>query len=173
MLRSLQTGNRFMKFLKGTEELQGKRYMGEAAREAMKSLCINPDSRCGSVIVKNRDIIGRGFNAPPGRKPLEKCFKDDLPVDIKSDRTCCIHAEQKAIMNALTDYPEKIKDSVIYFIRLDDDNHLIKSGKPYCTICSKMAMDSGIGEFVLWHDEGLCSYETEEYNRLSFQYSEK
>jgi hypothetical protein len=47
-----------------------------------------------------------------------------------------------------------------------------KSGKPYCTICSKSALDIGIKEFVLWHEDGICAYDTAEYNLLSFDYQE-
>jgi len=35
-----------------------------------------------------------------------------------------------------------------------------------------MALDVKIAEFVLWHKEGICVYNTEEYNQLSFEYSE-
>ncbi len=57
------------------------------------------------------------------------------------------------------------------FIRLDKNGTLSRAGKPYCTICSKMALDVGIDEFVLWHEDGICVYDTDEYNTRSFQYS--
>lgn len=56
-------------------------------------------------------------------------------------------------MDALQHRPEKIKDSRLYFIRLDEIGNKLKAGKPYCTICSKMALDAGIAEFALWHEE--------------------
>ena len=87
-----------------------------------------------------------------------------------TDKTCCIHAEQRAIMDALSKNPIKLIGSRLYFIRLDDKDNTSKAGEPYCTICSKMALDVGISEFVLWNDKGVCVYETEEYNILSFQY---
>lgn len=46
------------------------------------------------------------------------------------------------------------------------------AGKPYCTLCSKMALDAGIGEFVLWQTSGLAAYGTDEYNTLSYAYAE-
>ena len=73
-------------------------------------------------------------------------------------------------MDALQHHPEKIKDSRLYFIRLDEQGDKLKAGKPYCTICSKMTLDAGIAEFTLWHEEGICVYGAEEYNGLSFQY---
>jgi len=75
-------------------------------------------------------------------------------------------------MDALRNHPEKIVGSRLYFIRLDDLGNLSRAGKPYCTICSKMALDVGIDEFVLWHEQGVSVYNTEEYNTLSFQYQE-
>ncbi|MEK6863352.1 MAG: hypothetical protein AABW53_01510 [Nanoarchaeota archaeon] len=157
-----------MKILTGSEELEAAKFIDFAAEIAKLSSCYR--SRCGSVIVKDQKIIGKGYNSPPLNKKLEYCLKDSLPADFKSDKTCCIHAEQRAIMDALQHHPGKIKDSRLYFIRLDEQGDKLKAGKPYCTICSKMALDSGIAEFVLWHEEGICVYDTQEYNELSFQY---
>ena len=75
-------------------------------------------------------------------------------------------------MDALRNNPDKIIGSRLYFIRLDDKGAPSRAGKPYCTICSKMALDIGIEEFVLWHEKGVCVYDTQEYNALSFQFKE-
>lgn len=157
-----------MKYLKGDEAQEGIRYIQKAAILALNSNCFR--ARCGSVIVKNHLIIGRGYNSPPMGEVLTACRKDTLPSQFKSDRTCCIHAEQRAIMDALKKHPDKIKGSRLYFIRIDHNNHLQKAGKPYCTICSKMALDAGITEFSLWNTKGVCVYNTKEYNDTSFAY---
>ncbi len=162
--------NHIMDFLSGKEKLTAEKYMGEAANAARNSTCFR--SKCGTVIVKNNEIIGKGFNSPPLNECIDHCLKDDLPAKFKSDRNCCIHAEQRAIMGALQDNPGKIAGSRLYFIRLDDKGNIKYAGKPYCTICSKMTLDSGISEFVLWHDEGICVYGAGEYNTLSFQFQE-
>lgn len=60
----------------------------------------------------------------------------------------------------------------LIFTRIDEDGRIKQSGQPYCTICSKMAFDSGISKFLLWHEKGICEYETKEYNNLSFEYQE-
>jgi hypothetical protein len=52
-------------------------------------------------------------------------------------------------MNALIDAPDKIIGSRLYFVRIDENGKPIHAGKPYCTICSKMALDAGIYEFIL------------------------
>ena len=75
-------------------------------------------------------------------------------------------------MDALKNNPSKLKDSRLYFIRLNEKNEKEPAGKPYCTICSKMALDAGIVEFILMHKEGIKVYKTDEYNNLSYNYQE-
>jgi len=146
-----------------------------AANEAEKSKCLR--AKGGSVIVSTeREIIGVGYNSPPGDVQLEECLKDSLPDNFKSDKTCCIHAEQRAIIDAIHRAPHLIKGSRIYYVRIGDKvsddggADIVKAGKPYCTICSKMVLDIGISEFALWHEEGIAIYDTEEYNKLSFAF---
>ena len=145
-------------------------YMELAVKEAKKSSC--NQAHCGSVIVKDGIIIGKGYNSPPGDKESQRrCNfqKKDFNEKI-TDKTCCIHAEQRAIMDALSSNKNKIKGSVLYFVRIDESAKKINASKPYCSICSKMALDVGISKFVLWND-GLDFYETEEYNNLTYSYS--
>ena len=158
-----------MRYLTGKEEQEAIRYIAEAAKIAQQSCCLR--AKCGSVLVDlNGNIIGRGFNSPPLNEPLEVCIKDSLPADFKSDKTCCIHAEQRALNEALKNHPDEIPGSRMYFTRIDQNNQPVRSGKPYCTMCSKMSLDAGVSEWVLWHNEGICLYDSREYNALSFQF---
>ena len=157
-----------MKILSDEEAKKASGYIDDAAMAAQYSCCFR--SKCGSVIVKDDQIIGKGYNAPPLDVKLEYCLKDYLPSNFKSDKTCCMHAEQRAIMDALQHHRDKLPGSRLYFIRLDEQGQKKKSGDPYCTICSKFSLDAGIGEFVLWREEGICVYDTVEYNELSFKF---
>ena len=157
-----------MDILSGEEEGTAIEFMKKSADLALKSSCFR--SKCGSVIIKENEVIGEGFNSPPLNKKLESCLKDSLPDNFKSDKSCCVHAEQRAIMDALKNNSDKLIGSRLYFIRLDAEGKMSKAGLPWCTICSKMALDCGISEFVLWHDNGITVYDTEEYNKLSFEY---
>ncbi len=158
-----------MRYLSGEEETQAIMHLDEAAAIAYtNSNCLR--SKCGSVIVKDGKIIGKEANVTPDKKPIEKCIKDSLPADFKSEKHCCLHAEQAAILDAMEKNPGKIEGSTLYFVRVDADGNITPAGKPYCTICSKMAQYAKIAEFVLWHKEGICVYSTEEYNKLSFQF---
>lgn len=159
-----------MKFISGKEENNAKVYFDKSFEEALKSTCLR--AKCGSVIVKDGKIIGKGFNSPP--KNLEsqrKCLQNKREINEKvTDKTCCVHAEQRSLINALKNNSKELLGSRIYFIRLDKNNKILKSGEPYCTHCSKLALDVGIKEFALWHEKGICVYNTGEYNLLSFNY---
>lgn len=146
------------------------RYLIDVAK---RSTC--KQSKCGSIIITpglagRTIIIGEGYNSMPCNI-VGECFKDILSATFKSDRTCCVHAEQRAIIDALKrEFSVLIPRSSLFFIRLDENDNPIHAGKPYCSICSKMALDIGISNFVLWHKEGWTSYTTQEYNDLTFQY---
>ena len=57
-------------------------------------------------------------------------------------------------------------------IRIPSRNNRTSSRaeKPYCTICTKIILDVGVDEFVLWHEEGARVYDTKEYDVLSVQF---
>lgn len=161
-----------MKCLLKKEEKDVFQYFEAAINEAKKASCLR--AKCGSVVVKSGSIIGKGFNSPP--KNLEsqrRCKrKSGLKKGFKSDRTCCIHAEARAIADAIKNNPKELVDSQLYFVRIDDSGTMKKSGDPYCTYCSKLSLDSGIKEFVLWQEKGICIYDTEEYNNISYEYGD-
>jgi len=161
-----------MKILTGEEEKDAINYFNITAEIAKNATCLR--DKCGSIIVKDNEIIGEGFNSPANNlESQRRCLKDKKELHEKvKDKTCCVHAEQRAIFDALSKNANKIKDSRLYFMRLDENNNLTKAGKPYCTICSKSALDVGIKEFVLWHNEGITVYDTEEYNLISYNYKE-
>lgn len=144
-------------------------YFIEAGKEARKALCFR--AKCGAVIVLNDEIIGRGYNTPPNddvkhRKCELNLVNSPKP---KSDRTCCIHAEWRAICDALKN-KQNLLGSTLYFARVDENGNILKSGKPYCTVCSRLALDNKIDFFALWHEEGIKIYNTDEYNNLSYQF---
>jgi len=140
---------------------------------AQRSTCHR--SKCGSIIVDcpftpTFDVLGIGYNSMPCNKEAA-CFKDSLAPTFKSDKTCCVHAEQRAIMDGLARTPYlSTLATYLFFIRLDEEGKPKPSGKPYCSICSKMALDAGISKFCLWSEEGWIAYDTEEYNELTFKY---
>ena len=172
--------------LSGIEEKNSLIYLDLASKVAQVSQCLR--KKCGAIILKKNVIIGEGFNSQPQNKKSDYCRKTNELLKIqnfKSDKTCCIHAEQRAILDAmfnkeLFNFEEDsiqdcFKNSIIYFTFIDGKEKRIPSGKPYCTICSKLALDVGIEKWCLWHDksvygeEGVYLYDSFEYNELSFE----
>lgn len=144
-------------------------FLEEARKEALKSNCER--RKGGSVIVNEGKIIGRGFNSPP--KNLEsqrRCIVDKNNFDKKvTDKTCCLHAEERAIIDALKK-GHSLNGSFMFFTSVDEYGQRLPSGKPYCTICSKLALDTGVSNWVLEHEEEIRIYDSEEYNNISFNY---
>lgn len=162
-----------MRYLvQNTEMHEAETFLHESEQIALHSTCLR--SRCGSVIVQRGEVIGKGYNSPPDDSDSQRrCLNDKQIYHSKvTDKTCCVHAEQRAIIDALRHNPDALHGSRLYFIRLNEEDKASRAGRPYCTICSKMALDVGIQEFVLWHEEGVAVYDTAEYNTLSFNYSE-
>ena len=146
-------------------------YFNEAGKVAEQSLCLR--DKCGAIVVLKGEIIGRGFGAPANNDiTYRKCELNLVnSKKPKSDRTCCIHAEWRAIINAIKNKKD-INGSTLYFTRVDEKGNILKSGEPYCTVCSRLALDNGIKYFVLWHESGIKLYDTNEYNELSYGFHE-
>ncbi len=143
--------------------------MDEAAAAARNALC--KKARCGAVIVKDDTIIGRGYNAPPLDDDENRmCNADRSRGEPKYDKTCCIHAEWRAIMDALCNHPDQIEGSTLYFMRINADGNPVPAGQPFCTVCSRLALDAGVAQFALLHADGICLYPTGQYNLLSYSY---
>jgi deoxycytidylate deaminase len=159
-----------MKLLLDTEQKDAEKWMYEAVEVAKNGMCLK--GKRGTVIVKGGEIIGRGYSAPPLDKEENQTCANEYTSSKKRnfDRTCCMHAEWRAIIDALKNNADKISGSRLYFVSVDERGDIQRSGQPYCTVCSRFALDTGIAEFLLWHEEGICSYPTDEYNRLSYEY---
>lgn len=158
-----------MELLTESRANEAERWMKEAARVARAALCYK--AKCGTVIVKDGEIIGEGYNAPPlDSEENRMCDKERGPGKPGYDQTCCVHSEWRAIADALRRNPSKVEGSKLYFTRVDKEGEMKRSGKPYCTECSRLALDSGVGHFMLWHEEGIGEYPTVEYNQLSYRY---
>ena len=138
---------------------------------AQKATCTR--SACGSIIVSQTgDMIGTGYNSPPaGHETQRRCTIEKTTYHKKvTDKTCCMHAEQRAIFDAFRHNPEHLSGATLYFLRLDNENNPSFASNPYCTICSKMALDCNIAYFALYQKNGWHYYETQNYNNRSYQF---
>jgi hypothetical protein len=140
---------------------------------ASQALC--RDAKCAAVIVsEGGEVIGRGYNGPPlDKEENKKCDMVDMltPKDKpKYDRTCCVHAEWRAIMDACKMNPDKVVGATLYFLRLGPPKPRLTPGRPFCTVCSRLALDVGLLRFALWRGEEFEFYDTKTYNDESYKY---
>lgn len=145
---------------------------------ATKSLCLK--ARCGALIVREDIVVtkrttnelGAGFNGPPQNDLTLRVCHDSRPSEKKprADRTCCCHAEWRAIQSAMLRRGPTIIGSSLYFARGTAKGELLPSGEPYCTVCSRLALDAGIAEWILWHKDGPRRYGAKEYHQRSLEY---
>lgn len=158
-----------MEYLSGEKKDRAIAWMEKAADMARQSLCRN--RHCGCVIVADNEIIGQGYNAPClDKEENRRCNHAFGPGKPNFDMTCCMHAEWRAITDAMKKQPEKLNGSTLYFTSVDEGGAIKSSGQPSCTTCSRMALDAGIAIFVLWHEEGIIEYPTDRYDYLSYSY---
>jgi deoxycytidylate deaminase len=149
---------------------QHELFFNVAALVAQEATCFR--ARCGSIIVsKDGIMIGRGFNAPPlNDENQRKCSETyDSTRKPKSDKTCCVHAEWNAILNASIHNGLHMAGSTLYFMRVDEDGKFTNAGEPYCTVCSRLALQSGVSVFGLW-ENGPRMIPTDLYNEMSYAY---
>lgn len=145
-------------------------YFQEAQKVAKLATCNR--AHCGSVVVsKDGRIIGRGYNAPPLGDESQRMCDAELDKTIKqnNDKTCCVHAEWNAILDALKHHADLVEGSTLYFMRVDEAGEFTEAGQPYCTVCSRLALESGIETFGLWN-EGPEMIPADTYNRRSYEY---
>lgn len=152
-------------------ELKVIRPFFEVAAEIAKTATCHR-AKCGAVIVKDGEIIGQGYNGPALDNEANRICDNmyDLSKKPKYDMTCCIHAEWRAILDACKRNADKITDSVLYFMRVNDDAGFTDAGKPYCTTCSRLTLESGVGKFALWNDSSADVYNIVEYNQKSYEF---
>ena len=146
-------------------------FFEEAARVASQATCLR--AKCGSVIVAaDGEIIGRGYNAPALGDERQRHCADvfDFTKKPKYDKTCCVHAEWNAVIDACKHAPEKLTGSTLYFMRIDEDGNFTGAGEPYCTTCSRFTMQAGVSNFALWNDGVVDMYPLAEYNDASYEY---
>lgn len=147
-----------------------KEFFTQAQKVAQRATC--EQAKCGSVIVSaDGQVIGKGYNAPPlGVESQRMCNAEPNPsIKPRSDKTCCVHAEWNAILDALKHHPALVTGSTLYFMRVNEAGEFTEAGQPYCTVCSRLALESGIATFGLWNG-GPEMIDTAVYNRRSYDY---
>jgi hypothetical protein len=158
-----------MKRVTGDEYQQLEQYFVAAGKVAEEATCFK--AKCGSIIVtKDGKTIGSGFNAPPAGDEEQRLCSAIMVINEnpKYDKTCCVHAEWQAILNATKTHGTAIEGSTLYFMRVNKEGDFTDAGLPFCTVCSRLALESGVSYFALYNDNGADIYDTKEYNTVSY-----
>jgi deoxycytidylate deaminase len=146
------------------------KHFEEAAVVARESLCWR--DKCGAIVVSGGNILGDGFNGPPHNlESQRRCdWVRTSQLKPKSDTTCCVHAEWRAVIEASADYPGLLGDARLYFMRVTADGAMTFAGDPYCTPCSRLILDAGIAEVCLLQATGPTVWSAESYNQASYDF---
>ncbi|MDD5693422.1 MAG: hypothetical protein WC437_02200 [Patescibacteria group bacterium] len=155
-----------MKKLQDKELEEGMKFIDKAVRVSTKSPC--KKSQRGAVLVKNGTIIGFGYNGAPNDKVCNPCLRENIKDNSKTELCHAIHAEQRAIINALKDGKD-LTGSRLYHIKVKN-GQMVPSDDISCTLCSRFILETGVAEMALLHSDGLTVYDAEEYNNLNFDY---
>ena len=159
-----------VRIIKDLEEiLETEKWMEEAEKGAKKSKCLK--SQVGVVIVKEREIISRGYNkiVVSDENFVNKegycspCIREDIRNNSQVEKCYAIHAEQTALINAKTD----LTDTIMYHVKIKNGKR-IPIGIPSCTVCNRMIKEAGV-YFVTLQKEGYVIYPPEEIVNISFK----
>lgn len=147
-----------------------EQHFKNAQQVAQQATC--DQAHCGAVIVSaDGVVIGTGYNAPPQGDESQRMCDAQFDTTLKktSDKTCCVHAEWNAIIDALKHHGTAVEGSTLYFMRVNDKGDVTDAGDPWCTVCSRLALESGIATFGLWN-QGPEMIDTQTYNIRSYSY---
>lgn len=117
-----------------------KEYFHEMAQVASKrSVCIR--SKCGAVIVKDKNIISTGYNGAPAWQPncqeIGFCYREKHGIEsgtnLEKCRACGSHAESNAISLAAK-HGNSTKDTIMF----------VHGNTEICTQCRAMIANAGI-----------------------------
>ncbi|NQU78922.1 hypothetical protein HQ545_04090 [Candidatus Woesearchaeota archaeon] len=160
-----------MNVLEGSDLSDAMVYIHLAAEVAQNAVCLK--SQRGCVLVKDGEVIGEGYNAPADSHKCVSCLrqqKKGVEFGIFNTEPCySVHAEQRAIINALRKGHSDLEGSVMYHVKLKNGG-IHRAGTPSCTICSKLVLESGISWFVNFEEKGAVKYSAKEFNDLSMEY---
>ncbi len=118
-----------------------------------RSTCLR--RQYGAVIVKDKVIIGTGYNGSPrgyaNCLDTAKCTRKELNIPSGERYELCeaVHAEQNAIINSP---PERMKDATIYVAGFEEDRSFA-DGKP-CLLCARMIKNAQIKDVVYLRKDG-------------------
>lgn len=156
-----------MEFLENERKELAEYFMQKAAEITFDKKDICPKSQRGVVIVRQNEIIGRGYNKITIPKYCNPCIRRHITDNSRTELCSAIHAEEMAILDALKK-GNSLEDTILFHTKVKDKKQAY-SKQPSCTNCSREIYIAGISEVVLWLKDGYALYSAEEFNELSFR----
>lgn len=111
----------------------------------------DPNTQVGAVIVRDRRVLGVGYNGFPVGivDQWERLHDRDLKLQLT------IHAEVNAILNAHA----RVQNSTLYLVATDNSGAIW--GGPPCIRCSMMVIQSGIKHIISPPIKQISKWKTE------------
>jgi len=141
---------------------------------ADKSSCSK--KKYGSVIVKDDEIIGEGYNHPV-TKEIEDllchpCIRENINSGTRLEMCAAIHAEQAAIINAYKNGKDP-EGATLYVAGKRNDGEIIVFDEKgfYCSFCSRIMAEVGIEKVGVLTKNGVEYLTKDEYLRSSFEFA--
>ena len=148
-----------------------------AIEAAKQSPCVK--SKRGAVLFDDDGRVwGKGWNGPPPQVEgtLGKCDGSAACREHCTKR--CLHAESRAIIDAMTWSEGGSRFPALLHVKIDEDDKLVAGGGPSCWQCSRMIVDVGFITGV-WlyqrafadgpeeHQRAWCWYKAADFHRIT------
>lgn len=160
-----------MQTISGPKLDQVKPYFKVAVRFARQGKC--EYSKNAAIIIKQDIMLGNGFNGPVSAK---ETHRSDESFAIGSaphtDQSCCVHAVWRAILDAAKRHGDKIVGARLYYAEVDEAGNRLDAGQPACSVCSRLLVESGIGEIAIWNNATVEIYSAAEYDLAAHRASQ-
>jgi len=123
-----------------------EKWMNVAANHALGCVC--KKAQRGAAVVKGDEFLCAAYNGPPFDEPCCPCLRTDIKDNTRFELCYGVHAEERAVRMALS-YAGNIEGSRLYYVKTRD-GEVIPSNDVACTHCSRIILDSGVSEVVMW-----------------------
>lgn len=153
-----------MRLIEGLELNSMQPIIDAAISQAKRSVCQN--SQRGATAFNQEGILGVGKNGPPvvpqRRGELPRTISCIPPICWKDCRDYAVHAEERALLDALLNKKELVGAS-IFHIKVKN-GLVVPSDNLSCLRCSAKVLELGLKEFILFQTQGYLAYEAYEFH---------
>jgi len=129
----------------------------------------------GSVIVKNGEIIGKGYNHPIREVEEElchPCIREKINSGTRLEACAAVHAEQAAIIDSYKNKKDP-EGAALYVAgkNADGETMVLDEKGFYCSFCSRIMAEAGIKEVGVLTKKGVEYLNRDEYLHSSFEFA--